>query len=90
MEHPIDALSDPAFFFFPCPHCGGMVQVARGEVNCAIFRHLAHRITGAQINPHAREEECRALRATGDYEGCGNPFRMDMARMMAVPCGFDT
>lgn len=63
-------------FLFSCPHCQGTVEVARNEVNCAIFRHGCYKACGTQINPHMPKEECDRLFSQGLIEGCGKPFRL--------------
>ena len=77
-----------------CPHCGGCVEIARGEINCGVFRHGVRRSSGAQLPPHAGRDECESAVASGDVLGCGRPFRValgarDGTPAVAVACGFD-
>lgn len=63
------------FIILYCPHCKEEFVVARGEINCAIFRHFVFK-SGIQLNPHASEEEChRAVQSELGY-GCAGPFRL--------------
>ncbi len=73
----IDA--DTGVLCFTCPHCGTDLQVEPNQINCGIFRCGIVRSTGAQIAPHASEQECDALRTNeGGTKiwGCARPFRL--------------
>jgi hypothetical protein len=59
-----------------CPHCQGWIVVARGELNCRIFRHAVYAATLAPLNPHAPKEQCDALLAAGALLGCAGPFQV--------------
>lgn len=71
------------FYILNCPHCESFIQVAKNEVNCAIFRHGYHfterdgkiHLT-TQINPHLSKENCEKLVQNGLILGCGKPFRL--------------
>ena len=54
-------LFDNDNYIFDCPHCNGIVLVAKTEVNCQIFRHGCIKSNGQQVNPHASKEECELL-----------------------------
>jgi hypothetical protein len=56
--------------YVTCPHCNGLIEIHRNEVNCAIFRH------DPALSPHASKEECDALASSGQMLGCGKPFRL--------------
>ena len=54
------------------------------EENCGIFRCGVFRDTGAQLPPHASEEEC--IRSLPMLWGCSKPFRL--VGDHAEPCGY--
>ena len=80
--------TEPDYYWFECPHCGGTVQVMKNEVNCTIFRHGTYRTTGAQMNPHTPEPECTRLAANHEINGCGKPFRVLVNQNVAEICGY--
>ena len=65
---------------FACPHCGGLIEVRRGDINCTIFRHASD-LCGQQVNPHLSREECEAGVAAGRFRGCGKPFLFTGSRV---------
>ena len=63
-------------FEFPCPQCGGQVEVLHREVACGIFRHGSLRTNpNERLPPHASRAQCEALLLP--WSGCGKPFRFD-------------
>ena len=64
-------------YIFSCPHCKDMIQVARSDINCTIFRHAVYKSTMEQIPPHSSKEVCEALVKSGEVFGCGRPFTFD-------------
>ena len=56
---------------FKCPHCGGLIEVEKNQVNCGIFRHGLVKATRRQLNPHASQRKCKEQAVYG----CGKPFR---------------
>jgi hypothetical protein len=71
------------FYIFNCPHCEDFIQVAKNEVNCAVFRHGYYFIEKdgkihltTQINPHLSKNECEKLVLSGKVIGCAKPFRL--------------
>jgi hypothetical protein len=73
---------------FPCPHCGGHVIVAQGDVNCSIFRHGVNKQTLVAINPHASRSVCDALVSNNSIYGCGAPFKITPDRSHAIACDY--
>lgn len=73
-----------------CPHCGDHFLVLRAEINCAVFRHGAHKNTGEPINPHASLAECEDLLRRELIYGCGKPFRLDPTTTQATACSYAT
>lgn len=69
-----------------CPHCG--VGIVVDALNCGIFRCGVWRATGAQLDPHLPEEECRA--AVGLIWGCGRPFQITVESgvFRVAACGY--
>lgn len=63
-------------FIVPCPHCNGLVQISKKEINCNVFIHGYDIARKAQINPHASEDECKTLRENPNIHGCVKPFRV--------------
>lgn len=64
-------------YYFECPHCKLIVQIAHNEVNCGIFRHGVYIETGQNIHPHASKDQCDMLLQTSKIYGCGKPFKFD-------------
>jgi len=60
-----------------CPHCHGGIIVARDQINCQIFRHGVHKISGDQINQHACKQEADKLFQENAIFGCGKQFVFD-------------
>ena len=70
-----------------CPHC--RISLVVEALNCGIFRCGVRRDTGAQIDPHMSEEDCRAV--LGQIWGCSRPFRVTLDAsgvMRAAPCAY--
>jgi hypothetical protein len=61
---------------FICPHCEGVIQVLRSEVNCCIFRHGQFKDSGQQIPPHSSKIDCDIWAEQNRIWGCGKPFRI--------------
>lgn len=61
-------------YLFACPHCNDLIQVARADINCQIFRHAVYKNNHMQIPPHSSKEVCDALIASGEVYGCARPF----------------
>jgi len=59
-----------------CPHCSGIVLVARSDMNCRIFRHAVYASTMQPIPPHASLQECQQLLSSGTILGCAGPFQI--------------
>jgi hypothetical protein len=76
MVQPLSITRDGSLLRFPCPHCGGSVEVAVTEVNCGIFRHGVVRATSLPIPPHATRSECDALIQANAVWGCGRPIQL--------------
>jgi len=62
--------------YFECPHCNGMVNVLKSEINCGIFRHGYFKSTNMQIPSHASKEQCDLYIKNDKIYGCGKPFRL--------------
>lgn len=75
-QKPVVRVDTLRAYMFECPHCGGIVLVPYGSVNCQIFRHAVLKRTLQQINPHAPRDECERLVAQDAIFGCGKPFRI--------------
>jgi hypothetical protein len=63
-------------YYFECPHCEVLLQVLQSDIRCTIFRCCVHR-DGTFFNPHASKQQCEAAVQSGNYLGCGRPFRFD-------------
>lgn len=74
--------------FFPCPHCGIGIAVAKNEVNCGVFRCGVYKHSLKPINPHAKKAECEKLVREGRIHGCGGAFRLENGTVSI--CGHDT
>jgi hypothetical protein len=61
-------------FRYMCPHCKLWTEVLQRELNCKIFRHAVYEKDLQPINPHASEEEVKAIRS--QIIGCGGPHRL--------------
>lgn len=73
-----------------CPGCGGVVEVKKGQVNCAIFRHGVFK-DGSQVPPHSTEAQIKMFRAVNIMEGCGAPFKLiddGKEGKIAITCGY--
>ncbi len=57
-----------------CPHCNQKIIIEKK--NCGIFRCGQHKKTGKQIPSHASKETCDKMIYSGDFWGCGKPFRI--------------
>lgn len=68
--------SEDRTYVFNCPHCGNLVQVAKNEVNCTIFRHAIMKDNREQINPHSSKEFCDMVVEKELVYGCAKPFRL--------------
>jgi len=77
-------------YVFDCPRCGALIQVARGETNCRIFRHAVYAGTVDPIPPHTSRDECERLVAGGLVVGCAGPFRLVLEAdpPYAEACGY--
>ena len=69
-------LFDINTYIFDCPHCNGVVLVAKTEVNCQIFRHGIIKSNDQQVNPHASKGECEMILSENLVYGCCNPFKL--------------
>jgi len=65
-------------YLFACPHCGTVIMVGRGEINCRIFRHGQFKNSGRQLDPHSPKEYCDMVVSQGLIWGCGKPFIMSV------------
>lgn len=65
------------YYTVECPHCNGLILIAKNEVNCKIFRHAVYKKNFNPINPHANKEECDNLIKENKVFGCGKPFRVE-------------
>ena len=63
-------------YILPCPHCWGMVQLPKKQLNCRIYRHALYK-TGRQVSPHAKKERIEKLLREGKIIGCGMPFKFN-------------
>ena len=65
-------------YTFKCPHCDGIIEVDKSQLNCRIFRHGLFILNGIQrqIRPHATKEQCELHIKNGLLEGCGKPFQV--------------
>jgi len=80
-------------YFFECPHCLGLVQVPRNDLNCKIFRHGSYKLPdNPPIPPHLSFEECQRLITENLITGCGKPFLFVMgesnSEMYVEKCGY--
>jgi len=77
-------------YVFDCPRCGVLIQVARAETNCRIFRHAVYAGTVDPIPPHTPRDECERLVAGGLVVGCAGPFRLVLEAdpPYAEACGY--
>lgn len=77
-------------YVFDCPRCGALVQVARNETNCRIFRHAVYAGTVDPIPPHTPRDECERLVAGALVVGCAGPFRLVLEAdpPYAEACGY--
>jgi hypothetical protein len=74
---------EDGLYRFLCPHCKGLVEVEKSQINCKIFRHGYHYTTDAngtivlqqQMNPHTPKVECDRLKENNLVIGCAKPFR---------------
>lgn len=73
-ETKVDFLLGLDLYVFICPHCKDPSVVAKGEINCKIFRHGCYKKDLSPINPHASKEECERLIQENLIYGCGKPF----------------
>lgn len=72
----VEFIAELNSYFFPCPHCGGYIQVAKTEINCQIFRHGQYK-TGQAVPPHSSKEVCDRLVASHLVYGCCKPLKFD-------------
>lgn len=69
-------------FYYPCPHCDGMIEVKDEDINCGIFRHGIYNnlapqsLAGKPLSPHASKKECELASNRGIIFGCGKPIQM--------------
>lgn len=56
------------FYIVECPHCKGVIQIFKTDINCGIFRH-------GELNPHASKQECEQYIKDHPDKGCGKPFQ---------------
>lgn len=75
---------EDGFYLFPCPHCGGSVQVAKSQINCKIFRHAVFKTNLKYIPPHSTKEVCDDLFTSGAVYGCAKPFLFDGERVIGT------
>lgn len=75
-KNKIEFIAELNSYFFACPHCGGLIQVAKSEINCQIFRHGQYK-TGQPVPPHAPKALCDSLVAQNVVYGCCKPLRFD-------------
>jgi hypothetical protein len=68
---------------FPCPHCGGYIQVQKNQINCKIFRHGVKK-NMTQIPPHSTKAQCDAYLKSGNVYGCCKPFLFDGTNAVAT------
>lgn len=61
-------MEEPRSYLVECPHCGGLIEIARLDINCGVFRH------DPRLHPHA--DKAASERVDGKL-GCGKPFRFD-------------
>lgn len=71
-----DQCEPQEYLLFPCPHCGGEIQVKKTEINCAIFRHAVFKDTWEPIEPHSGKQTVDNLIRLGQIRGCGQPLRL--------------
>ncbi len=76
------------FIEIQCPHCQGTVVLLKTDIHCGIFRHGVMIQTGEQINPHASQQECERLVASGQVRGCCKPFQFHAGMKNAEACGY--
>jgi hypothetical protein len=74
--------------YLECPHCKGIVEIYKEDINCAIFRHGIYKSTGLQLNPHASKEECDTAFLNKTIEGCGKPFRLNKEKQVLEICEY--
>ena len=60
-----------------CPHCNGIIQILKKEINCKIFRHGVYKNNNLPIPPHTIKTECDRLFTQKIINGCGKPFIFD-------------
>jgi len=75
-------------YFFQCPHedCKLMIEVAKGDINCKIFRHGVFKDTMKFINPHSPQNKCQEYKEKDLIYGCGKPFFFDGKKLEI--CGY--
>jgi DNA-directed RNA polymerase subunit RPC12/RpoP len=61
-------LEEKEYSIIECPHCLGQIIIYNKDLNCKQFIHAVNKITGKPLNPHKK--------ATEDYIGCGDRFRI--------------
>ena len=59
---------------FGCPHCGGLIEVKRNEINCKIFIHGTNK-KGQQVGQHISTTEA-IKQMDGANTGCGLQFEL--------------
>ncbi len=72
--------------YFECPACHGLCEVKVSDINCRIFRHLAHP-NGTFVSPHMPKHECVRLIQHGAV-GCGAAIQLDNNRVPRL-CSYD-
>lgn len=78
-EHHVNVIcsSGSESYLFECPHCCGLAQVNKKDINCTVFRHGVFKSNMQPIPPHSTKAECKRLLESGLIHGCGKPFLFD-------------
>ena len=76
--------------YIECPHCRGLIEILRSEINCGIFRHGTFKNNNQQISPHAPEEYCKQILEQDLINGCAKPFQLVLVEneYHAKICGY--
>lgn len=77
LSYMTDIIQEENYYLITCPHCQGIIQIYKHEIQCKVFRHGIYKHNGNQMNPHTPKEECDKVFHNQEIYGCGKPFRFD-------------
>lgn len=73
-------------FYFNCPHCDMLCQVAKKDIKCTIFRHASYKNSNEFVPPHACEKTCKKWIEDDLVYGCAKPFKFNGEKV--EKCGY--